>query len=200
MTNNESNICEEVTYSRSSKAIQGYTTPKGVAVEGLKQNTLRYYKTDFISRDRTQKNMRDLVNAATDLLCIKEDLYTELEHFGRFKVNPKLIRYFSDGTKHMLVVYREEIVDELVAEIMNMDFGGEQLKIYIFSPARYAFDDNFFEVQDKVLLVALPAAIYDAYEKVLPRRKEKLFELEDTKEVNNIQQDLFSEQEKGGEE
>jgi adenine-specific DNA-methyltransferase len=110
------------------------------------------------------------------------------------------MRYFSDGKKHMLVVYREEIVDQLAAEIANLDFGKEKLKIYIFSPARYAFDDNFAEVSDKVTLVALPAAIYDAYEKVLPKRKEKLFELEVEKEtVTEITQDLFNGQEEGGE-
>ena len=48
------------------------------------------------------------------------------------------------------------------------------MKIYIFSPGRYAFDDDFYEVQDKVQLVALPAAIYDAYQRVLPKQKERL--------------------------
>ena len=90
VTNNENNICEEVTYERNKRVIQGYTTPKGQKVEGLKRNTLRYYKTDYISRERTQKNMRDLVAAATDLLCIKEDLYEEQKTFGRFKLKPQL--------------------------------------------------------------------------------------------------------------
>ena len=48
--------------------------------------------------------------------------------------------------------------------------GVGRLKIYVFSPSRYPFTDNFREVEDKVELVALPAAIYDAYQKVLPRR------------------------------
>ena len=47
-------------------------------------------------------------------------------------------------------------------------------------------------------LVALPAAIYDAYQKVLPKRKEKLFEEEKAQETI-IQSDLFAEQEEGGE-
>ena len=51
------------------------------------------------------------------------------------------------------------------------------MKTYVFSPARHAFTDNFREVEDKVEFVALPATIYDAYQKVLPKRKEKLFEL-----------------------
>lgn len=183
-TNNENSICEQVTYERNKRVIQGYTTPKGVNIEGLSNNSLRYYKTSLISRERSQKNMRELVNASTDLLCIKENLYKEQLKFGRYKVNPHLMRYFADKGKYMLIVYREEIVDQLVAEISNMDFGNGRLKIYIFSPARYAFNDNFYEVKDKVQLIALPAAIYDAYEKVLPKRDKIPFALEEITDAN----------------
>ena len=191
VTNNENNICEEVTYERNKRVINGYITPKGVEVAGLKANTLRYYKTDYISRDRTQKNMRDLVAAATDLLCIKEDLYEEQKTFGRFKLKPQLARYFNDGKLHMLIIYREELIDEIAAEIKTMNFGKMRLKIYVFSPGRYPFTDNFREVEDKVELVALPAAIYDAYQKVLPKRKEKLFEEEKKQVGTKIPTDLF---------
>ena len=199
VTNNENNICEEVTYERNKRVINGYTTPKGVNVPGLKSNTLRYYKTDYIPRDRTQKNMRALVAAATDLLCIKEDLYEEQKTFGRFKLKPQLARYFSNGRKHTLIIYREELIDEIAEEIKTLDFGKKRLKIYVFSPGRYAFNDNFREVEDKVELVALPAAIYDAYQKVLPKRKEKLFGEEKEVSAAPISQDLFAEQEEGGE-
>ena len=140
--------------------------------------------------------MRDLVAAATDLLCVKEDLYEEQKTFGRFKLKPQLARYFNDGSKHMLIVYREELIDEIAAEIKRLSLtpdpspkerGVRRLKIYVFSPGRYAFNDNFREVEDKVELVALPAAIYDAYQKVLPKRREKLLELE-TKEEDGEHQ------------
>ena len=195
VTNNENNICEEVTYERNKRVIEGYTTPKGVEVPGLKRNTLRYYKTDYISRERTQKNMRDLVAAATDLLCIKEDLYEEQQTFGRFKLKPQLARYFNDGQKHMLIVYREELIDEIAEEIKRLSLtpdpspkerGVGKLKIYVFSPGRYPFTDNFREVEDKVELVALPAAIYDAYQKVLPKRREKLLAEEEIKIPTNL--------------
>ena len=179
VTNNENKICEEVTYERNKRVINGYTTPKGEEVEGLKRNTLRYYQTELLSRDRSPRNMRVLMSAATDLLCIKEDLYTEQTMFGRYKTHPKALRYFADGKgQQMLVLYREEYASEIAEEIKQMDFGKGKLKIYLFSPGRYAFDDEFFEVQDKVQLVALPAAIYDAYQRVLPKRKDKLLELQ----------------------
>ena len=91
----------------------------------------------------------------------------------------------------MLIIYREELIDEIAAEIQTMDFGKMRLKIYVFSPGRYPFTDNFREVEDKVELVALPAAIYDAYQKVLPKRKEKLFEEEREQVETKVPADLF---------
>ena len=195
VTNNENGICENVTYERNKRVINGYTTPKGVAVEGLHNNRLRYYRTDFISRDRTQKNMRALVSAATDMLCIKEDIYEEQTVFGSLCLKPKWARYFSNGKNHILVIYNEQLASQLAVAIKTMDFGGERLKIYIFSPERYAFDDEFYEVQDKVQLVALPAAIYDAYQKVLPKRRPQLLEV--AEEIKAIPQDLFANMEGG---
>ena len=179
VTNNENNICEEVTYERNKRVINGYTTPKGEQVEGLKNNSLRYYKTELLPREKSPRNMRALMAAATELLCIKEDLYEESKRFGRYRTNPKTIRYFEKGDKRMLIIFCEELADQIAEEIKTLDFGGQRLKIYIFSPDRYAFDDNFYEVQDKVQLVALPAAIYDAYRRVLPKKIDKpLLEVE----------------------
>lgn len=173
VTNNENKICEEVTYERNKRVINGYITPKGEQVEGLKNNSLRYYKTELLPREKSPRNMRALMAAATELLCIKEDLYEESKRFGRYRTNPKTIRYFEKGNKRMLIIFCEELADQIAEEIKTLDFGGDKLKVYIFSPDRYAFDDNFYEVQDKVTLVALPAAIYDAYRRVLPKRIDK---------------------------
>ncbi len=177
VTNNENKICEEVTYVRNKRVINGYTTPKGEHIEGLKRNTLRYYQTELLPREHSPKNMRELMSKATDLLCIKEDLYTEQPMFGRYKTHPKALRYFADAQKQMLILYREEFIPEIVEEIKGMDFGGKKQKIYLYSPGHYAFEDDFFEVQDKVELIALPSAIYKAYKEVLPKAKDKLIEL-----------------------
>lgn len=49
-TNNENNICEEVTYERLNKVINGYTTPKGKEVQGVSAN-LKYLKTKLESKE-----------------------------------------------------------------------------------------------------------------------------------------------------
>lgn len=170
VTNNENNICEEVTYERNKRVIQGYTSPKGEKVPGLTSNTLRYYKTDFISRDRTPRNMRALVAASTDLLCIKNDIYKEAKLAGR-NINPKIARYFAEGDRSMLVIYDERAISA-IAEILET-VETKKIKVYVFSAGSYAYDDEFEEVADKVQLCALPDAIYQAYQKVLPKRRPK---------------------------
>lgn len=189
VTNNENNICEEVTYERSKRVINGYTNAKGEEVEGLHNNTLRYYKTDFINRDRTPQNMRQLVYAATDLLCIKEDLYKESKQFGSLKLKASVARYFKDAEKQMLVIYNEEAVPFFADEIAKMDYSGK-LKIYVFAAGNYAYDDEFEEVADKVELCALPQAIYNAYQKVLPKRRTKLLEPESGNDSQDTENEL----------
>lgn len=166
VTNNENNICEEVTYVRNRRVIQGYTTPKGEKIEGLHSNTLRYYRTDFVPRVQTIANMRALTNAATDLLCIKNNVYQEVGAFGGRKIPAKIARYFDDGKTKMLVIYAEVYVPNFVEMLRNMAVDGKIL-VYVFSNSNYAYDDDFEEVLDKVELCALPDAIYKAYKKVL---------------------------------
>ena len=172
VTNNENNICEEVTYERNKRVIQGYTTPKGEEVPGLAGNTLRYYRTGFISRDRTPRNMRALGAASTDLLCIKNDIYKEARLAGR-NINPKIARYFAEGHRSMLVIYDERAISAIAEILETVEPGREKTKVYVFSASSYAYDDEFEEVADKVQLCALPDAIYQAYQKVLPKRRPK---------------------------
>ena len=171
VTNNENGICENVTYERNKRVIQGYTTPKGEQVAGLTDNTLRYYKTDFVPRTRSVQNMRRLVNLSTDMLCIKEDLYAEQPTFCGERTYKNIFRYFSDGQKQMLVIYREEAIEHLVELIYGMDVT-ERIKIYVFSPSEDPWEDSFEDVNDKVELCALPAAIYNAYRRILPKKKD----------------------------
>ncbi len=168
-TNNENKICEEVTYVRGKEAIEGYTTPKGKKVEGLHCNNLRYYKTDFVDRKRTVKNMRALVSATTDMLCIKENMYNEVESFGTQKKLPTFaVRHFTDNKGgEMLIIYDETIIPDLVDIIYDMEMP-KPIKIYVFSPNHNPYTDEFEDVEEKVELCALPAAIYDAYREVIP--------------------------------
>ena len=176
VTNNENNICEEVTYERNKRVIQGYTTPKGEEVEGLHDNNLRYYRTNFLSRDKSVKNMRQLVRLATDMLCIKNDVYTEAEFCGK-KINPNIARYFDNGQgNRMLVIYEERAIQLLVQLMAQTEDDGIKTLVYVFSPGADPYTDDFEDVAERVKLCALPSAIYEAYKRVLPKRKPKFLD------------------------
>ena len=176
VTNNENGICENVTYERNRRVIQGYTTPKGEKVPGLTRNNLRYYKTKFVPRDKSPKNLRNLMALSTDMLCIHNDTYIEKPFAGK-NINNKIARYFesNDGTKRMLVIYRAEAIQALV-ELMKQEFKNAESKengklmIYVFSPNGYAYDDEFEDVADYVSLCAMPDAVLNAYRRVLPKK------------------------------
>lgn len=171
VTNNENGICEKVTYERNRRVIEGYTTPKGEVRAGLRGNTLRYYRTDFIPRSRTVKNMRQLVNLSTDMLCVKENIYREEATFGGVTTRKGVFRYFREGERQMLVVYREEVVEELAELIYDMEVA-EPIIVYVFSPSEDAWSDEWDDVQEKVRPTALPAAILNTYKRVLPKRRD----------------------------
>ena len=158
ITNNENNICENITYKRNQLVINGYTDLNNEEVPGLTKNNLRYYRTGFVGRSRSMQNMRKLVNLATDMLCIKENLYTEQNTFGGQKTYKNVFRYFDDGKKQMLIIYREEAIDELVDIIYDMNIP-QPIKVYVFSPSEDPWEGSFDDVSDKVELCALPQAI-----------------------------------------
>ena len=192
VTNNENNICEMVTYKRNKRVIQGYTNGKGEEVEGLTKNNLRYYRTGFVGRSRSMQNMRKLVNLATDMLCIKEDLYTELNTFGGQKTYKGIFRYFDDGKKQMLIIYREEALDELVEIIYELDIT-QPIKVYGFSPSEDPWEGSFDDVSDKVELCALPQAIYNTYRRILPKKKDAVvIPEEDALATTEEEEDLFN--------
>lgn len=192
VTNNENNICRDVTYERNKRVINGYTTPKGVEVEGLKGNNLRYYRTEFVDRDSSMTNKRKLMAAATELLNIKQDIYKEVHTFGSLKLRSHIARYFAERGKQMLIIYKVEAIEYLVKEIAQMP-ADTHILIYVFSINNYAMDADFEDVADKVTLCALPAAIYNAYLKVLPKKKADVA-VEESEEKSNEEPLLFTEE------
>lgn len=172
-TNNENNIAEEVTYERNKRVINGYKNAKGEKIEGLKNNNLRYYKTCFVDREPSLKNKRQLTQLTTDLLCIKEDCYTETSFT---MVKEDRYKAFKDDKGKLLFVvyddmYIEDAVDLLKHVIKDQDF--KETKVYVFSNGQYAYAEEFEDIAENITLAALPDAIYKAYQNVLPKENKE---------------------------
>ncbi|MBL4707099.1 MAG: site-specific DNA-methyltransferase [Flavobacteriales bacterium] len=46
ITNNENGICKEITYERGKRLIEGYTNHKGQFIQGMNENSLKYFKVE----------------------------------------------------------------------------------------------------------------------------------------------------------
>ncbi len=166
VTNNENNICEEVTYERNKKIIQGFENNKAENINGLLHNNLRYYKTDFIQSVKSEENKRLLTQSSTDMLCIKEDCYNDITEANGF--NKKQCSILTNDTgKYLIIVYHSrqqlQICDQLVDYIKTIKDISEKVRLYAFSPEKETLSEDFIEVADKIDAVPLPEAIYNAY-------------------------------------
>lgn len=108
----------------------------------------------------------------------------------------------------MLIIYEERAIP-FIADIIKAMPEETKIMVYVFSHGSYAYNDEFAEVGNRVELCALPEAIYQAYQKVLPKRKPKFLPdelVEEIIEAEAIAQSEaqatinFDEAEEGGEE
>lgn len=171
VTNNENNICEEVTFPRNKKVIEGYTTQNGTFIEGLPNNTLRYFRIDLLNRSLDHQNKRVLFSALVDVIRIKEDCYHEVQSFGGLSLIGKenLLRYFEESGRKLLLVYDSRVIPYVVKELEKMPVSPIPYRIYVFADGIYPYKEDFRSVLEKVDLVAMPGAMFNALKYILPQ-------------------------------
>lgn len=182
VTNNENNICEEVTYERNKRVIEGYKKPNGEFVEGLKDNNLRYFKVGYVPREKDLINIERFARQSVNLLCIKEDVYNEQTMFGELEADG--FRYFKDGDKQFLVILEPDMIEPIIEELTKMNFDGK-IPVYVFTTGHYPYTEDFWQVSEKVDLYPYPSCVYGACEKVMPKMEDKLLDLPDDVELSD---------------
>lgn len=188
ITNNENNICEEVTYERNKRVIQGFTNAKGLPVPGLTNNNLRYFKTGFVPSAKTETNRRLLTRASSELLQIKENCYTDITSANGF--DPAKCCICTNGSgKYLVIVFhsrrQHEVIEQLCRFIQNIPDLLDKVRVYAFSPETEVLVDDFYSVADRINAVPLPDAIYNAYRatfKTLKLEKKKFATTPDVQE------------------
>jgi adenine-specific DNA-methyltransferase len=194
-TNNENKICEEVTYPRCHRVINKYTNKKGIEMPHFPNNNLRYFQSEFVSREPILKNKRELTKLATELLCIKENIYSEVKSLGDYQLNSTYVRCFAKDDIYLIIIYDDETIDQIVNVIKNTVAQKEtreaKFKVYVFSNGQYPYTEEFEDVLKHITLCALPDAIYKAYQNVLPKKNRQIVpELEE--DVQQTDSTLFN--------
>ncbi|TAN17723.1 MAG: hypothetical protein EPN37_06305 [Chitinophagaceae bacterium] len=63
------------------------------------------------------KNKKQLTRLATGLLCIREDIYTEIKTVGDYQLKATYVKVFCKSNTFLLVIYDEEVIDQIVEVI-----------------------------------------------------------------------------------
>ncbi|MFH1128003.1 MAG: site-specific DNA-methyltransferase [Candidatus Omnitrophota bacterium] len=157
-TNNEDNngngfkISEDICYPRVKKAIEGYKNLKGERVEGLGGN-LKYFKTDFVDAEPTDRNKIKLTEQTTEMLCVKEGTFESVVDNKRFKI-------FKNSNHYTGIIWDQSAI--LAFKKTIKDIKG-RFSVYVFSLGDETFDEEFKDVKQKVQLSPIPEAILRVY-------------------------------------
>ncbi len=148
-------ICRKVCYPRVQKVINGYKTRSGKKIDGLNGN-IKYFRTSFVPADPTDKNRIDLTNKATEMLCVKEDTFEEVESKAKFKI-------FRNKRHYTGIIFDHQAIDSFKKAIKDID---GRFSVYVFSLGDDTFDEEFADIKSKVKLSPIPEAILRVYRRI----------------------------------
>lgn len=149
-------IIDKYCYPRLQNVLSGYNNRQGIKFK------LKYYKTDFVDADPTDKNKRNLVVKSTEMLCLKEDCFHEIKKFHNFK----MFKNFKD--KHLGIVYDDDGIEPLKKEIKKIN---KKFVVYVFSLDESAREEEFEDIIEFVDLKPIPAAILNVYKRIFRKIK-----------------------------
>ena len=158
-TNNEGNICTEVTHPRLDKVINGYTGIKtNSEYKGLGGN-LKYFKTSFVTNNRNKDQLKiDITKQCTEMLCLKEGIFNLIKEEVDYKI-------FQQGNRYLAVYYdfANASLDELREEMNALK--GEKV-LYCFTVDTNGLDKANFSDWKNIRLEPIPQKILDVYKRI----------------------------------
>lgn len=159
-TNNENNICTEVTYPRIKKVIEGYSNVKGISAN------VKYYTQTFVPVITSDNDKRELVNRSTEMLCVAEDCFEKI----RERSKSSDFAVFRNSNKQMAIIYDEDSISDCI-DYLNYNKFEKTTVIYVFSYDHTYDAEDFEELDIKFYVKPIPEAIINVYRKVSKMKK-----------------------------
>lgn len=159
-TNNENNICTEVTYPRIKKVIEGYADVSGIPAN------LKYYTQTFVPVVVSDNDKRELVNSSTDILCVAEDCYELI----RERNNQSDFSVFKSANKQMAIIYDEDSIYDCI-DYLNENRSELETIIYVFSYDHTYDAEDFAGLNIQFAVKPIPEAIINVYRKISKMKK-----------------------------
>ncbi len=156
-TNNEGNICTEVCYPRVKKVIKNLENEAKSRLMGDRPAGLKYFKTEFVNAEPTDRNKRKLVDKSTEMLCLKEYCFDEVKKGKDFKI------FKNSQDKFLGIIYDDSGIIPFKKEVKKLK---KSFVVYVFSLDESAREEEFEDVLDLVELRPIPAVILNVYKRI----------------------------------
>ncbi|PIN76228.1 hypothetical protein COV18_00315 [Candidatus Woesearchaeota archaeon CG10_big_fil_rev_8_21_14_0_10_37_12] len=162
-TNNESNngnghkIATDICYPRVKKVIDNIEKESKGKLVSNRPGGLKYFKTDFIDAEPTDKNKRKMVAKSTEMLCLKEECFEEVKKGTDFKI------FKNSQDKHLGIIYDDDGIEPFKKEVKKLN---KQFVVYVFSLDESAREEEFEDMNGNVELRPIPAVILNVYKRI----------------------------------
>ncbi len=158
-TNNENNICEEVTYPRIKNLIKGYTNRLNQEKVTGTGGNLKYFKTSFVKNSLAKDDLKvRLAKECTEMLCLREgvfDLVSKTEDYEIYQQAEKTLAIYSSLERNGLKDLKK-ILDKTP---------GEKI-LYCFTLDPLGLSKSDFMGWKDVILEPIPQKILDVYKQI----------------------------------
>ena len=159
-TNNENNICEEITYERLKRVINGYSNKEG------HETNLNYYKCEFVENSNNRDQLYfDLTEKCIPMMCVKDNNYIEYKSTNEYKIFTNEYKTSYSCVYYSLFGDKE---DEFIKELENID---GYKSVYKFSLGE-TVDTSIFKNVKNYSIEAIPYKIVELYKRIVKMSRE----------------------------
>jgi adenine-specific DNA-methyltransferase len=158
-TNNESDICEEVTYERIRRVMVGYKNNKGEKMNGLGGN-LRYYKTDLVDIEKLQHTPDHakvkLTYQAGEMIGLRENTLNEIEKNDWWQI--------FEGHGKSTAIYFKEDKEKLQDLVELLEKKKQPSVLYIFGWGKNEYKGEYSSAN--IRIEDIPEPILEVYKEI----------------------------------
>jgi len=149
-------IADDICYPRLKRAIRGYHDLKNNKIAGLGGN-LKYFKTSFVEKVKTDNDKRIFTNKSTELICLAENTFNEILK------KDKQFAIYQNEEKTTGIIYDEDYLDDFKDKIRNYK---KPITIYVFSYDNTYNEEDFADINNLIEVKPIPEAILNIYRKI----------------------------------
>ena len=158
-------ICENITYKRISNVELGYIPENGKKqIAGL-GNSLKYYKTDFIGKNKPEKATDEdrisLAQKAGYLISLVENTLEEIETNDFYQI-------FSDAEENQFTaIYFNGDTEKFPDFVQSIQEKNKKTIVYIFTWGNPDIFENEFDDLTNITIKSIPQPILEIYKSLM---------------------------------